>query len=59
MGELVDRPAIELARGDEFVARLEQVWNAIACAAWPEATATPPCRLQAPRRVPQHGLSGW
>ena len=24
MGELVDRPAIELARGDELVARLEQ-----------------------------------
>jgi hypothetical protein len=41
MGELADRSAIELARGDELVARREQGMKHDAWAAWPEATASP------------------
>ena len=37
LAELVDRAAIELARGDDLVARLISVCSARSCAAWPDA----------------------
>jgi len=46
--ELGQRAAIEIARHDELVARLQQDKKIRNCAAWPEAAATaarPPSRL--------------